>query len=104
MKGYHIAEFALLCFLLFTGLQQSFFRRSRDAAAVSAILSMLYAASDEWHQTFVPGRGGTAVDVGIDCIGIFITTACILWRYPRSPQTGRCNATEVSITPSVGKG
>ncbi len=33
------------------------------------LLAILYAASDEFHQSFVAGRGSTAMDVGIDSIG-----------------------------------
>ena len=35
------------------------------------MLSLGYAASDEFHQLFVPGRGGSIRDVAIDAIGIF---------------------------------
>ena len=33
------------------------------------LLAILYAASDEFHQSFVAGRGATLMDVGIDSIG-----------------------------------
>jgi len=33
------------------------------------LLAILYAASDEFHQSFVTGRGSTVMDVGIDSIG-----------------------------------
>jgi hypothetical protein len=33
-------------------------------------ISLLYAVSDEYHQTFVTGRHGSLVDVGVDAIGI----------------------------------
>ena len=33
-------------------------------------ISLLYAVSDEYHQTFVTGRHGSPVDVGVDAIGI----------------------------------
>ena len=33
------------------------------------LLAILYAASDEFHQSFVPGRGPSVIDVGIDAIG-----------------------------------
>lgn len=89
VKGYHIAEFTLLCFLLFSGLRRSLCRDARAAVAISAAFSVLYAISDEWHQTFVIGRGGTAVDVGIDCIGIFVMTACILWWHRSKPDSER---------------
>ena len=33
------------------------------------LLAILYAASDEFHQSFVAGRGSSVIDVGIDSIG-----------------------------------
>lgn len=33
------------------------------------VLCVLYAFTDEWHQTFVPGRGGLLSDVRIDGLG-----------------------------------
>lgn len=41
----------------------------------SFFLSLLCAAADEFHQSFVPDRCGTPVDVGIDSIGI--VASCI---------------------------
>jgi len=48
-----------------------------------AVICILYAASDEWHQTFVPGRGGTWVDVVIDTGGVLIAAAITLWKAHR---------------------
>ncbi len=36
---------------------------------LSLALALLYAASDEYHQTFVPGRNGQWPDVVVDGIG-----------------------------------
>jgi VanZ family protein len=41
----------------------------------------LYAVSDEFHQRFVPGRGATPVDVGIDLLGS--TLGMGVWQYAR---------------------
>ena len=42
-----------------------------DRALPAAVtISLLYAVSDEYHQTFVPGRHGSPIDVGVDAIGI----------------------------------
>ena len=40
--------------------------------AVAAAISFLYAASDEYHQSFVEGRSGRALDVAIDTVGIIV--------------------------------
>ena len=39
---------------------------------VAAVITLVYAASDEWHQTFTEGRHGTPVDVVIDATGVLI--------------------------------
>ena len=35
-------------------------------------LTVAYAISDEWHQTFVPGRHGQWFDVGVDTVGALL--------------------------------
>ena len=42
------------------------------------ILCVLYAASDEFHQLFVPGRSGRVTDVLIDGCGAVIGTLIIM--------------------------
>jgi VanZ family protein len=37
---------------------------------LAIVIAILYASSDEVHQTFVEGRHGTPVDVAIDAFGI----------------------------------
>jgi VanZ family protein len=36
----------------------------------AAAISFAYACSDEYHQTFVDGRTGKVLDIGIDTLGI----------------------------------
>jgi VanZ family protein len=38
------------------------------------MISALYACSDEYHQSFVPGRSASGSDVLVDCSG-----ACLAW-------------------------
>lgn len=46
---------------------------------VSFVFCMLYAVSDEYHQTFIQGRSGSITDVLIDCAGssIGIGAVCL---------------------------
>ncbi len=83
VKGYHVTEFAVLCWLLQKALHRQFPRRPLQALASAALVALVYASSDERHQTFVPGRGGTWVDVMIDGIGISIATAAFCSRMRR---------------------
>lgn len=48
--------------------------RPSKALLFAASISFLYAISDEYHQTFVEGRSGSALDVAIDAVGILIAS------------------------------
>ena len=78
-KLVHMAEYALLCFLWWRALRTVLERRA--AIAVAFALSVAYACTDELHQSFVEGRHGTPVDVGIDAVGAAAAAAAIgRWR------------------------
>jgi VanZ family protein len=53
--------------------------------AFSSLLGVvLYAASDEFHQSFVPERTASLVDVGIDTLGgIIAQGVSVLWHVIR---------------------
>ena len=42
------------------------------AAFAALIVAGLYSLGDEYHQSFVPGRGASLVDCGIDTAGALI--------------------------------
>jgi len=68
-KAAHIIEYGVLAFLLWRALSRGRGALSRSALVAAFFVSVLYAASDEYHQTFVPGRNGNLRDVGFDTIG-----------------------------------
>lgn len=69
-KAAHMAAFAVLATLAYRALAGTWPSLSRGRLlAASLLVAMLYAASDEWHQTFVPTRDGTVKDVAIDTAG-----------------------------------
>jgi VanZ like family len=70
VKGWHAAEFAILFVLVLLSLDRLAGSRPRRNIVVAFMLCLLFAVSDEYHQTFVPGRGGTCTDVAIDTLGI----------------------------------
>ena len=69
----HTAEYAILGALLV---------RATGRSWLALGLGVLYAASDELHQTFVRGRHGSPFDVAIDVVGL----ACgiLLWNSARA--------------------
>ena len=71
-KVAHGAEFAILAALVW---------RATRSEPVAFLVSALYAATDELHQSFVPGRVGSFSDWGIDVGGIVIGLAFLrTWR------------------------
>lgn len=55
-------------------------------------LAVVYAVSDEWHQTFVPGRIGSLTDILIDTVGAVSSLLVLHWGrewLPRWAQTDR---------------
>jgi VanZ family protein len=64
-KGGHLLGYALLALALQRGLHLSGWK---GVAATMGIV-LLFALSDEFHQSFVPGRTANVIDVGIDLLG-----------------------------------
>jgi len=67
-KFFHMAEYALLCFLWWRALAGT--TTAGRALAAAAATCVAYATTDEFHQSFIEGRHGTPVDVVIDSAGI----------------------------------
>jgi len=68
----HVAEYAVLGALLV---------RATGRSGLALALGVLYATSDEIHQTFVDGRAGRPLDVLIDTAGLACGIA--LWQSRR---------------------
>ena len=66
-KLIHFAEYALLTFLWWRALVAV--TSPGRAALIALLLSSGYAATDEYHQTFVEGRHGSPIDWAIDSAG-----------------------------------
>ncbi len=91
-KSGHVVEYALLAGWVMVALQRSFNPRRWHWRARTAALALgvcvLYAASDEWHQSFIPSRQGCARDVLIDTAGALGGLALLRLLKRRSPPAG----------------
>ena len=74
----HLSEYALGGFLIF-GLFLTYNINLKKQIIFSGLLGMIYAATDEFHQLFVPDRSSRIVDVGIDTIGVFLGIFVLLF-------------------------
>ena len=70
----HFTEYAVLATLWLWALYPALGPR---ALAVAAGISILYAISDEYHQSFVPGRDADPFDVGVDAAGVALALAAV---------------------------
>ncbi len=64
----HAAEYALLAALCARALAGSVKTPGRVLLG-AWFLATLYGASDEWHQSFVPGRSADVLDLAADAAG-----------------------------------
>lgn len=88
-KLYHFIEYAIL-----GGLVARAFLKAKPSIVpahliwvLSAMLSILYGASDEWHQTFVPGRFATLADWVADVLGSIAGVLAVYLYYRSSQQS-----------------
>lgn len=66
-KSAHFIEYMILAFLIFNVVNLYF--NIKQVIIMSIIFTSIYAATDEFHQLFVPGREGAIRDVIIDTCG-----------------------------------
>lgn len=70
-KTAHATEYTVLAILLVCALYTGYLNKRR-CCVFAWLVGVLYAATDEFHQLFVPGRSGRIIDVGIDSVGVSV--------------------------------
>ena len=97
-KGGHMLGYALLASAVYHALNNSKSGIKLQFILVLCIVA-LYAASDEFHQRFTPGRSPSSRDVGIDATGGLIGIAVMRFIQRRSSkrlQVKRINRMRIS--------
>ena len=69
-KLVHLGAFGLLAVLIFNSFEKRKF-------LLAWFITTVYAATDEIHQSFVPDRTASALDVGLDSLGALIALGLI---------------------------
>ncbi|MBP7967580.1 VanZ family protein [Candidatus Woesebacteria bacterium] len=85
-KSLHIIEYAILFFLVFRAVYKTTKLSLHQVFCISIGLAILYGASDELHQAFVPTREGSPRDIVIDSIGILL---CFMYTKINLPKLKR---------------
>jgi len=80
-KVLHVLEYSLLGFLSARALFSSDMGSSPALVCIIAfVFSALYGLSDEFHQSFVPGRNAALGDFAADAVGAFLG-AIVYWAF-----------------------
>jgi VanZ family protein len=74
-KSMHLLEFGVLALLWCRALSWERARWQLRTAALALLIAVSFAALDESHQVFVPGRTASIKDVGWDGTGALIALA-----------------------------
>ena len=75
-KAAHATEYTILGILLYMTSRKSFGMNPKSSFRTAFLTGTVYAATDEFHQLFVPGRAGMISDVLIDSMGVLL--GCLL--------------------------
>ena len=73
----HFSLYALVGFLLMA-LFSTYNINEKNKIISTIIIGAIYAISDEFHQSFIPGRSGQASDVFLDTLGTTVGGLLIL--------------------------
>lgn len=74
---YHFVIFFLFNFFLLMAIKGKKELKAKHLA-ITLLISVIYAVSDEIHQTFIPGRNAGITDILTDTAGIFASSHILL--------------------------
>jgi VanZ family protein len=78
----HSSGYSLLSVLLFWAWNEGLASKKEPGSYLFPVLiTVLYGISDEFHQSFVPGRDSAAIDVMFDAIGAMLGVAIVRLLY-----------------------
>ncbi len=84
-KTAHVVEYGILSTLLYRALINSGITKSRSMF-FSVLIAFLYGLTDEFHQSFTPGRGPKFTDVLIDTFGASLFIYGIINQIDKMPS------------------
>ena len=69
----HVTEYLLLFLVLRWASSKTFLLRTNwFHVRLALFVAVFYAVTDEWHQSFVPGRTPSVGDIGLDALGVVL--------------------------------
>ena len=75
----HFIGYSLLGALAIRGFARARWSGVNGPAAIRAVvMSSMYGVTDEFHQSFVPGRSPSVADWGVDTLGAIVAASAAL--------------------------
>jgi hypothetical protein len=95
-KTAHVIEYGILATLIYRALVNSNVS-NKKAMLYSVALAFLYGATDEFHQSFTPGRGPKFTDVLIDTFGASLFIFGIIANIKKMPERFKNFAKNINL-------
>ena len=76
-KGAHLSIYTLVGILIMSFIS-TYKIKLKYQFLISILVGLVYASSDEIHQSFIPGRNASIIDVGIDTSGVLLGIILVL--------------------------
>lgn len=95
-KTAHVIEYGILATLIYRALINSNVS-NKKAMLYSVALAFLYGATDEFHQSFTPGRGPKFTDVLIDTFGASLFIFGIIANIKKMPERFKNFAKNINL-------
>jgi VanZ family protein len=84
-KALHVVGYAGLGVLALRAFHGGLARPRLIPTLLAAAVVVLWGISDEYHQSFVPGRDASALDVVADAIGMAVSVVVVAVKTRRRP-------------------
>ena len=76
-KGAHLSIYTLVGIFIMSFIS-TYKIHLKYKFLISILVGLVYASSDEIHQSFIPGRTASIIDVGIDTSGVLLGIILVL--------------------------
>ena len=76
-KGAHLSIYTLVGIFIMSFIS-TYKIHLKYKFLISILVGLVYASSDEIHQSFIPGRTASIIDVGIDTLGVTLGIILVL--------------------------
>src|SRR4030043_731944 len=96
-KSAHLIEYSVFATLIYRAFINSGVEKKKSVL-YAFLLAVFYGATDEFHQSFTPGREPTLRDLFFDTIGAGFASYYIWILFPKAPKRLKILAEKLQLT------